>query len=253
MTPGSSRYRGELPPLPAQLSHLPVHRGYPVPWFVAWLADDGQTPTPRGTGTPDFRVLHPGALEQALERSLCWICGDQMPPKVAYAFVVGPMCAVNRVSAEPPSHIICADWAARACPFLVRPKMKRNEASLVEDAVDPAGIALRRNPGVALVWLSKTASARQLPDMSEQGGPRGGILLDIGEPVQTRWYAEGRRATRAEVLESIETGEPILRKLADEQGAGAELDAMLAAALALIPEETEAVGAALPVPPNERS
>jgi hypothetical protein len=35
-----------------------------------------------------------------------------------WSFVVGPMCGINRNSAEPPSHKECAQWSARNCPFL---------------------------------------------------------------------------------------------------------------------------------------
>ena len=41
-----SHYRSDLPPLPAELSHLPLdERGYPLPWFVATVK-----------GRPDPRV-----------------------------------------------------------------------------------------------------------------------------------------------------------------------------------------------------
>ena len=32
-----STYRPELEPLPDRMKRLPVHRGYPVPWFVEWV------------------------------------------------------------------------------------------------------------------------------------------------------------------------------------------------------------------------
>lgn len=221
-----SRLRSELPPMPAPIARLPVARGYPVPWFVAWL-DEKERPVRRGTGTPDFRVLHPDAIEDALAGNLCWICGGAMSRNVAVAFVVGPMCAVNRVSAEPCSHVYCADWSARACPFLTRPKAKRRE-DVPEAATEAAGIALMRNPGVALVWLTRNPSYRIVQN---------GKLFDIGDPVQARWYAHGRRATREEVMASIESGFPLLEELAAEQGEDAlrELGAMVVAARDLVP------------------
>jgi len=199
-----------------------------VPWFVAWLDHNGQ-PLPRGEGVPDFRIIAPGAVEEARDRGLCWICGDRMPQHMAYAFVVGPMCAVNRTSAEPPSHIICADWSARACPFLTKPHMERRQDRIPEDAEEPAGTMLRRNPGVALVWITKTAFA--------WSPPTGGMLFNIGEPLRTRWYAEGREATREEILESIDSGYPLLRDIAAEQGADAlrELDRRTDEARELVP------------------
>jgi hypothetical protein len=216
--------------LPVQLSRLPVRRGYPVPWFVAWLDEDGK-PLPRGQGTPDFRVLAPLAREQAIEESLCWICGERMSPRVAYAFVAGPMCAVNRTSAEPPSHIVCADWSARACPFLARPHMIRREAGKPEDAIPAPGTMLMRNPGVALVWITKTAFAFRIPGTDD-------ILLNMGEPLKTRWYAEGREATRAEIVASIDSGRPLLEAEAEKQGDAAllALGEAIYEAMKLVPE-----------------
>lgn len=201
--------RTDLPPMPARIAHLPVHRGYPVPWFVAWLDDDGK-PVARGKGTPDFRVLAPGAAQLAHRFGICWVCGGTLG--AWKAFVLGPMCAVNRTSAEPPSHVECAEWSAAACPFLTRPHMVRREGGMPEDAVEPAGVMLRRNPGVALIWVTKRYRLRRVPD---------GILFDIGKPERVAWYAEGRAATRGEIERSIETGLPALQELAEAQSPSA--------------------------------
>jgi hypothetical protein len=219
--------RSELPrPIPAVIESLPRERGYPVPWFVGWVDEDGNA-VPRGQGTADFRVIYPGAIPEAMERSICWICGLPLQRTTVYAFVVGPMCAVNRTSAEPPSHVACADWSARACPFLSRPHMDRREHNLPKGEI--AGIPIKRNPGVALVWLSRNAHAWTPPD--------GGILFNIGDPAQVRFYCEGRKATREEVLMSIETGLPFLQEIADEQGDGAPaaLAQQVETAMALLP------------------
>lgn len=200
--------RQELPPLPERMQRLPVEdRGYPVPWFVAWLDENGD-PVPRGEGKPDFRIIHPETIAEAVRFQKCWLCGERLGAYKAY--VIGPMCAVNRTSAEPPSHRDCADFAARACPFLARPHARRRDVGKPGQSVEGPGIALQRNPGVALVWVTK--KLRRRPD------GRGGVLFDVGEPVETRWYAEGRPATRAEVCESIETGLPSLREIAEQDG-----------------------------------
>lgn len=222
--------RKELPPIPVLMAHLPVHRGYPVPWFTAWV--EGGVQVPAGQGVPDFRFMSEGKVEHAIAKSLCWVCGrplfetDQQP----YAFVSGPMCGVNRTSAEPPSHIACADWSARACPFLTRPHAKRRDADEVGQ-VAPAGHAIMRNPGVAMVWVSRTAQAYHLsPDEAEaRAGANPGVLLQMGDPIRVRWYCEGRPATRAEVMDSVEGGLPKLMELAKGQGvdAVAELAAMV--------------------------
>lgn len=212
----SRHYRPELPPPPPRIARLPRDRGYPVPWFVAWI-----------DGVPDFRVVGPGKLENAMRYRRCWICGNPLGRYVTY--VVGPMCAVNRVSSEPGSHRECAEYAARACPFLVRPHMVRREAGKPEEAVEPAGVMLRRNPGVALVWT--TDHVRQKPV------PGGGFLLDLGEPRSVAWYAEGREATHAEVMASIESGIPTLQEMAEQEGpaAVAELHRLVTEAIQLLP------------------
>jgi hypothetical protein len=210
-----ARIRSE--PMPARIAALPVNKaGYPVPWFVAWI-----------DGEPDFRVIGPGRIIEALRIARCWICGDLRSHRSS--FVIGSMCAVNRVSSEPPSHLDCAIYAATHCPFLTKPKMHRRESRKPEGIVAASGVALDRNPGVALVWTSRTW--RLVPDGV------GGLLFDVGEPESVAWYAEGRQATRAEVLTSIGSGLPLLREVADEDGpeAVAELTQMHERALALVP------------------
>lgn len=222
--------RSELPhPIPAAIAQLPRHRGYPVPWFVGWINEEGK-PTRRREGTPDFRIIYPEAIGEAVVKALCWVCGKPLSDKVAYAFVIGPMCAVNRISSEPPSHVACADWSARACPFLVRPHMVRRDGNLPETG-EIAGIGLRRNPGVAMVWLTRKGKAFPDPITGK------GLLFNVGEPSQVRFYREGRIATRAEVMESIDSGLPILRGYAEEDGpeAVADLERQYEEALELVP------------------
>src|SRR5690242_16765548 len=110
-------YRPDLPPVPWRLKSRPIHRGYPVPWFVADV-----------DGVPDFRIVDARKFKPALEQRLCWLCGK---PLGAYlAFPIGPMCAVNRVNSEPPSHRECAQWALQACPFLTQKEAGYRSAGL---------------------------------------------------------------------------------------------------------------------------
>lgn len=191
--------------MPERIAALPVdqQRGVPVPWFVAWI-----------DGKPDFRVIAPGKVVDAIKFELCWICGKQRG-RIG-SFVIGPMCAVNRTSSEPPCHRDCAIYAAMVCPFLAKPHMRRREAGLPEDAKDAAGVGLKRNPGVALVWSTREWKWFRVP--SGPGHGNAGILCEIGEPSETLWFCEGREATRAEVDHSIETGLPSLRTVAEEEG-----------------------------------
>lgn len=212
-------HRPELPPAPQRIRRLPVdRRGYPVPWFVAWI-----------DGEPEFRVVKPNAVADAVQQNRCWICGEKLGRFRAY--VIGPMCAVNRVNAEPPSHVDCADYAARACPFLSKPQMRRRENNLPGDAKPAAGEMIRRNPKACAVWIVESRPRTfRVPD---------GALFDIGEPTEVRWYAHGRPAARAEVEESIATGEPLLREACDSdrdvEGAHRALDQELERVKPLLP------------------
>jgi hypothetical protein len=211
-----------LPPgIVPRIAALPRNKaGYPIPWFVAFI-----------DGKPDFRVIRRGGIHYALRMKICWVCGCSFLRQEDRAFVIGPMCAVNRVSAEPPSHRECAVYSAMACPFLSVPNMIRRERHLPEGTACPAGISIRRNPGVALVWITGYRSWKTFPDDD------GGTLFNIGEPKEALWFARGREATRAEVLASIGTGMPILAEMAERDGAGAvaELNALHARALGYVP------------------
>jgi hypothetical protein len=209
--------------IPLRMTHLPISEtGFPVPWFVAWLDDDGRA-TPRGIGRPDFRVFHQNATSIAHNRKLCWLCGE---PRGAFgAFNIGPMCAVNRVAPEPPSHRECAEYAVRACPFLAQPRMVRNEKGMPEQRVATEGM-IKRNPGVVLIWITKQYRA-------ENVNP--GVIFHLGEPESLSWWREGRTATRAEIMESIDSGLPFLREEAARQGMLDRLPIELERAMKLVP------------------
>jgi hypothetical protein len=184
------------------MSVLPVdERGYPVPAFVDTLPD----------GTRDFRFMSKRHWIKCITHRVCWVCGMKLGSYLA--FLIGPMCAINRTTSEPPSHKECAEWSAQFCPFLARPKMHRREDELTEHAREldtERGCPILRNPGVALVWV--TRGYRRLT---------GQMLLTVDDPIEVSWWAEGRPATRAEVEESIRTGYPLLMEMAEKDGATA--------------------------------
>ncbi len=221
-----TKLRPGLPVLPAAMRTLPVdHRGYPVPWFVQWFLADGSATEP-GVGQPDFRVADGRKRNAAIAHRLCWVCGKRLGPR--FAFTIGPMCAVNRVAGDPPAHVACAIFSAQACPFLSRPGAERRDANLPKGGTVP-GEGIMRNPGVALVWICE--SYKVVPD------GKGSWLMDIGPPRGILWFAEGRQATAAEVAASVESGLPILRKVAAEEGpdATAQLEVQIARARELLP------------------
>ena len=148
--------------------------------------------------------IETGRIAEAVRRDCCWLCGERLGR--FYAFAIGPMCSINRVSSEPPSHRACAGYAVLACPFLSKPAMRRNLAA----AHDPTGmsvpgIMVQHNPGATLIWVTKSYRIR-------------GGLFYLGEPIEAAWFAEGRTATRAEIDAAIAKGLPLLRSAAALQG-----------------------------------
>lgn len=186
--------RGDLPPLIPRIKKLPVdERGYPVPFFVIWL-----------DGKPEFRIADAQKRRDCFKFQLCWVCGEKLGRYKT--FVIGPMCAINRVTSEPGCHGDCAEWSVRACPFLAKPQMKRREDDLTDESkTSVPGIMFDRNPGVTCLWT--TEKFRLFNNGKNKA------LVEVGEPDHVSWWRQGRRATKPEVLLSIETGLPELLKL----------------------------------------
>jgi hypothetical protein len=202
--------------MPDRFLHLPINdQGFPIPYFVPYY-----------DGKPEFRGFDPDKMRICVRHQRCWLCGEPLGKFIV--FVIGPMCAVNRVSAEPPSHYDCALYAAQACPFLAQPKMRRNEKEMPEESRSPAGIMIRRNPGIALLWVT----CNYKPFKAD-----GGVLFKVGDPQRVEFFAEGRKATHAEIMTSIDSGMPILRKVAEQDGPDAvvELEQMYTKAMELVP------------------
>lgn len=189
-TPTPTRF----PDLPLRMRALPVDaRGFPVPYFVKWF-----------DGVPDFTVVDPEKFGRAVRFRRCWICGEVMGRHMA--FVVGPMCCVNRISGEPPSHLTCARFALKACPFLTRPLAKRKEQR--EGTVAAPGM-IERNPGVSALWVTGGY------EVVEAQGGLGNVLIEMGAPELVEWWAHGRKATAEEIEDSVEAGMPALVALCE--------------------------------------
>lgn len=206
------------PTMPNRLHRLPrTAAGIPIPYFVAKVE-----------GRYDFRVMDVEKLPKAIRHRLCWLCGQPMGRMMC--FVVGPMCVVNRVSAEPPMHRDCAEYALQACPFLTQPGRVRREAGLPEDRV-MHGIPILRNPGVSALYVTRSYQTFKPPG--------GGVLFDMGRPEEVAWWAQGRAATRAEVETSIASGLPALEEAAAQDrrpdDARAALIGQVAQAMVLLP------------------
>ena len=201
---GVSRF----PNMPSRIQGLPRDsRGFPVPWFVAWFkGPDKMHETIPGAGEPDFRVIAAGKLARAYHAKLCWICGQ--PLGSFKVFVIGPMCVVNRVTSEPPSHRDCATFAAEACPFLTKPRMRRNDKGIEEMGGLSRGLHIDRNPGATALY--QTNDYRPF----KAGKESWNVLFQLGPPDRVDWFAEGKTATREQVLASIDSGFPLLMETA---------------------------------------
>lgn len=216
-----NKVRSDLPPLTSRIARLPVDkRGYPVPFFVAW---------PKGPrGEPDFRLADPQKWKLCHLAKLCWVCGERL--HAPRAFVIGPMCTVTRTTAEPPSHLECAEWSIKGCPFLTKPQMVRREDELTErHKCNVGGIMEERNPGVMAIWL--TDSYATFPDHNHR------TLIKVSEPHYVTWWREGRPATRAEVIEGIETGFVKLMALTANEDEEKELMMLKQEAMKWVPIE----------------
>lgn len=206
--------------MPARMARRPISdKGFPVPYFVTVKNEQGEW---------DFRAVTAEPIMACVKRRLCWLCGEPLGQYLC--FVIGPMCSINRVSSEPPSHRDCAEYAVQACPFLSRPNMRRNEEGLgpIENS-STAGIPIAHNPGVSLLWITK--SYRPISDH------KGGVLFEIGPPLEVYWYKERRKATRREIDDAINKGLPYLRKTAAAENALPDLEAQIKRALPLLPAE----------------
>ena len=190
--------RPELTEPPLCIAALPRDkRGYPVPAFVDWI-----------NGEPEFRAMSRMFIAKAVRESLCWVCGLRIFG-TERTFTVGPMCAINRVSSEPPSHRECARWSVMNCPFLSRPQTVRRENDPSENIKYNAGSALKHNPTVTLLWLTRHYYIE--PD-------NGSLLFRLGNPFATEWFHMGQPATRQQALGGIGVGLPKLREMAELDG-----------------------------------
>ncbi len=186
-----------LPPMPSRLTSLPLdHRGYPVPWFVTERTPDGRH---------DFVRIQAARADEAMKGRLCWVSGHPLGRNVA--FVVGPMCIINRVSGDPPVIPEIADWSVQACPFLSRPLAKRPTERL-EGHTTP-GIMDPGNPGICAVWV--TRDWQRTRDR----------LFRFGEPERVTWWHKGAPCDPATAARGFEKSARTLEEMAEAEGAEA--------------------------------
>lgn len=198
-----NRLRPGLPPLPDRLANLPIDdRGYPVPFFVAWI-----------DGKPDHRIADMRKRNRCITQELCWLCGDTLGRN--RVFVLGPMGGVTMASSDAPCHLECARWAVTACPFLLNSGAKRRPVTPAVDVEieEPGGVMITRNPGVTLLW---TATNYWLEAQS-RNDPKPLFRL-LGPPKGIEAYTAGRPATFEETWASVESGRALLEEHEDDAG-----------------------------------
>lgn len=163
-----------------------------MPWYAAWVG-----------GRPDYRIVLPEKIREALQFELCWICGTTLGR--FSAFLISPAAAVTRETNAPPAHASCAEYAVR---------------------VVPTGLP------VAVVWVTLRFDI-WFPTRHE------GPVIRIGDPVDVFWFARGQRACRHEAIEALALGLPELRQRAMQAGPTAVviLDHQISQAKALIPAD----------------
>lgn len=183
----STTHRSGLPPgLPNRMKSLPRDsRGWPLPFFTAVI-----------DGKPDFRVIDPETVQACAQDHLCFTCGQRLPARGSGTFVVGPIGLMNRISGEPPSHLDCAEWSARACPFLANPGKERRVTAIPEATTELGGVHVMENPGVSAVITTQGWS------IISDG--RDGVLWKFDYISGVLWRAEGREASRSEVLAAFD-------------------------------------------------
>ncbi len=212
----SNQLRKGLPPLPDRIKALPIDaRGYPIPWFVATI-----------DGVRDFRVADGEKRYRAVKEELCWVCGQKLGKYKT--FVIGPMCAVNRNTSEPPSHRDCAEFSVQACPFMMLPKAEYRRANLPPGS-EMLPEMLDGNPGAQCLWIATDFKTYKV-DLHNW-------LIRIGDPVQTSWWCEGKPATRQQIIDCFDKRLPLLRDMAvaESKEAEAALNRMVRETMKLLP------------------
>ena len=195
------------------MKHRQVNgRGVPVPFFVAYI-----------DGKPDFRIADPHKMLACVRRNVCWLCGETLGRN--RVFVVGPISTITRTSGEPPSHLECAQYAVKVCPFLIQPSRPYRDSDKPV-GVEPPGINIKRNAGVIALWTTRQYGAKR---------DGTGVLFRMGASDSVVWYAEGRLATRAEVSVALDSGLPLVLQQVDSEEDTKDVTRAYARALNYLP------------------
>lgn len=100
--------------IPDFLSHLPVHRGYPVPYFVPKDKD----------GVFQLKYASQEKMNLSLKYHKCCVCFKPLV-KNDYWFISGPRGLETQTDSHPPMHKCCAEYSLKMCPHLFYEKTHR--------------------------------------------------------------------------------------------------------------------------------
>ncbi|MGA0601436.1 hypothetical protein ACO2Q3_12100 [Caulobacter sp. KR2-114] len=199
---------GRFADMPARVARLPVdHRGFPVPWFVAWR-----------DGAPQFPVIDAGKLALAWTAERCWVCGEALG--AWRGWIVGPLSALEGATPEPPSHCDCAGFAVTACPHLASADARFAEnADAAPGHVAQANVSRLRTDATG-IWVTRGRGATAM-----RAG--GGVLFRLEPPQRLEWWARRRPATGQDVRAALDAALPVLRRTAEAEGRAAALEARM--------------------------
>lgn len=184
---------------PSKTYHAAI-QSVPMPPRIQWLPVNHE-----GLPIPWYAQLAKDRNKPttAVRRRLCWLCGQPLGRNVAMS--LSPLATLNRTTAEPPAHRDCAIFAAQGA------------------------MVARQNPPVFAIWIAREYG----PFRTE----RGGVLLTFGDPEEVLWFADGRTATREEVLIALNSGVPRMMAMARAEGPESvkTIEAMAERAMAYLP------------------
>jgi hypothetical protein len=100
--------------IPDFLKHLPVHRGYPVPYFVP--KDEN--------GVYQLKYGSLEKMQTCLKYHKCCVC---FKPLITgqYYFISGPKGLETQTDSHSPMHKECAEFSLKVCPHLFFEKTHR--------------------------------------------------------------------------------------------------------------------------------
>jgi len=101
-------------PIPDFLKHLPVYRGYLVPYFVP--KDEN--------GVYQLKYASAEKMNACLAYHKCCVCFKPLT-KWDYWFISGPMGLQSQTDSHPPMHKCCAEYSLAICPHLFFEKTHR--------------------------------------------------------------------------------------------------------------------------------